>query len=133
MAYYHEDHSHSAFEDLKRVVLKTVGIGDHLRTLLHKHRRSIQFVWIFGSVASGEERADSDIDILFISNRSLLQLSKIVGPISRKLKRELNAVFLSPAELKKKISSNDYFICDIIQKPKIWLIGSDHELERFVE
>ncbi|HSX38589.1 MAG TPA: nucleotidyltransferase domain-containing protein [Chlamydiales bacterium] len=133
MVYYHADHSHPAFEDLKKAFLKTVGIGDQLRTLLRKHRQHIDLVWIFGSVARGEERADSDIDLIFVSNRSLLELSKIVGPISRKIKRELNAVFVTPDELRQKIISNDYFISDIILRPKIWLIGDDHELERLIE
>lgn len=133
MVYYHADHSHPAFEDLKKAFLKTVGIGDELRSLLRKHRQKIDLVWIFGSVARGEETMGSDIDIMFVSNQSLLQLSKIIGPITRKIKRELNIVFLSPHDLQKKFASHDYFISDIIQQSKIWLIGNDHGLERVLK
>ncbi len=132
MVFYQADRTHPAFDDLKRAFLKTVSIGDDLRTLLRKHHKRADLVWIFGSVARGEENVDSDIDLIFISKCSLLQMSKIVGPISRKIKRELNAVFLTPDDLVKKYASKDYFISDIIQKPKIWLIGNDQELRELL-
>jgi predicted nucleotidyltransferase len=132
MVYYHAKHSHPAFEDLKHAFLKTVGVGDYLRALLHKHRRHLDLAWIFGSVARGEEGADSDIDMILVSDHSLLQLSKVIGPLSRRIRRELNVVFLSPQEVQKKFTSNDYFISDIIRKPKIWLVGNDQKLERIV-
>lgn len=128
--FYKANRSHPAFEELKKAFLKTLCIGDLIRELLHVHGEKIDLAWIFGSVARGEEQKDSDIDIVFVSDLSLEQISKIVGPLSRTLNKELNGLFITADELRKNFHSGDHFIREIIEKPKIWLIGSDYELRR---
>jgi len=131
-AYYKAVRSHPAFEDLKRAFIRTIGLGDSIREEAHKHHHKIQFAWVFGSVARGEERKTSDIDLMVISNLSLLKLSEVIGPVQENCSREINQVSLTPENLYKKWHDKDYFIQEIIQRPKIWLIGSDHELSQFL-
>ena len=51
--YYTANRSHPVFEDLKRVALKTIGLGDVLQEALLPHRDQIDLAFIFGSFASG--------------------------------------------------------------------------------
>lgn len=132
MVYYKSEPSHPAFEDLKRAFLKTLAFGTPLRSSLGANEK-IELACIFGSVAQGMENKESDIDILIVSDLNLEQLSKMIGPLSRKINRELNAVFLTQKDFLKKNFSNDYFIREIVEKPKIWLIGNDQELARLLE
>ncbi|MES2272790.1 MAG: nucleotidyltransferase domain-containing protein [Chlamydiota bacterium] len=130
---YKAERSHPAFEELKKVFLQTISLGDPIRESLRIQNEKIDLIWIFGSVAQGEEQNDSDIDIIFVSDRSLEQLSRVVGPLSRTLDKELNGIFITPDDLRKKFQSEDYFIREIIEKPKIWLLGSDHGLKLLLE
>jgi len=131
--YYKADPSHPAFEDLKKAFLKTCGIGDLLRQSAHAQGERIDFAWIFGSVARGEENRESDIDIILVSDLTLEQISHVIAPLSRSIKRELNMVFLTPSDLYRKYHSEDYFVRELVKQPKIWLVGDDHELARLLE
>jgi hypothetical protein len=68
--YCRANRSHPAFEDLKAVIFKTVGVGDALRTHLAGIRDKAKVAFIYGSVARGEETTSSDIDIMLIGDVS---------------------------------------------------------------
>ena len=57
------------FEELRGLVVKTVGAVDPLRRALEPLASKIAAAFVFGSVAAGEERAGSDLDLLVIGNR----------------------------------------------------------------
>ena len=56
----------------------------------------IKKAWLFGSCSRGEERADSDIDILVEYNDSdsisLMTISRIITSLSKKLNRKIDIV-----------------------------------------
>ena len=56
----------------------------------------IKKAWLFGSCSRGEERMDSDIDILVEYNDSnsisLMTISKIITSLSKKLNRKIDIV-----------------------------------------
>ena len=56
----------------------------------------IKKAWLFGSCSRGEERADSDIDILVeysdSDSISLMTISKIITSLSKKLNRKIDIV-----------------------------------------
>lgn len=56
----------------------------------------IKKAWLFGSYSRGEERADSDIDILVEYNDpdsiSLMTISRIITSLSKKLNRKIDIV-----------------------------------------
>ena len=56
----------------------------------------IKKAWLFGSCSRGEERADSDIDILVeysdSDSISLRTISKIITSLSKKLNRKIDIV-----------------------------------------
>ena len=56
----------------------------------------IKKAWLFGSYSRGEERADSDIDILVEYNDSdsisLMTISRIITSLSKQLNRKIDIV-----------------------------------------
>ena len=56
----------------------------------------IKKAWLFGSCSRGEERADSDIDILVeysdSDSISLMTISRIITALSKKLNRKIDIV-----------------------------------------
>ena len=67
LTYYSLNTSFPLYEELKAIVSKTIGIEYILKEGL-KAIRSIGIAIIYGSVASGEDTGNSDIDILLIGN-----------------------------------------------------------------
>jgi predicted nucleotidyltransferase len=132
MVYYKSERMHPAFEDLKRVFLKTVALGDVLREALTPLADKVKLAFIFGSLAQGRETAQSDIDLFLVGKISLRETSKILGPVTSELGREFNPVVYPPEEFKKKARENHHFINEVISGPKIWLIGNENELGKLV-
>lgn len=133
MVYYKSDRMHPAFEDLKRVFLKTVALGDALREALAPLADKVKLAFIYGSLAQGKETAQSDIDLFLVGELSLRETTKILGSIVPELGREFNPVVYPPEEFKKKARENHHFINEVIRGPKIWLIGNEDELGKLAE
>jgi len=133
MLYYKADRMHPAFEDLKRVFLKTVALGDVLREALSPLMEKVKLAFIFGSLAQGKETAQSDIDLFLVGELSLRELTKFLGPVNSELGREFNPVVYPLEEFVEKAKGNHHFIGEVIRGPKIWLIGNEDELAKLVE
>ncbi|MGB2841621.1 MAG: nucleotidyltransferase domain-containing protein [Halobacteriota archaeon] len=56
-------------------------VEEFVRRALEKYRGKIDKIILFGSVARGEAREDSDVDILVVGNVSLEELVDISFPI----------------------------------------------------
>lgn len=82
-----------------------------------------QKVIVFGSVARGEIRKDSDIDLLIIKNSDKKRPFRIkdVFAAIRGLDRSysLDALVYTPAELEKRVSLGDYFITRVLAEGKV--------------
>jgi hypothetical protein len=66
------------FEELKGLVLKTSGVAGRIRASLER-LAGIEFAFIYGSYARGEEKADSDVDLLIIGDVGLNRLDSGVS------------------------------------------------------
>lgn len=63
LVYYKIVKTHPIYEDLKKMLLKTVALGDAIRLALTSLDNKIRYAFIFGSIAQGTESVDSDIDL----------------------------------------------------------------------
>ena len=61
--YYYLNKSYPIYNELKNIIFKTSGVTKLLRDALSNFN-NISHAFIYGSFAKGEERQDSDIDIM---------------------------------------------------------------------
>jgi uncharacterized protein len=54
------------YTELRAIVTKTFGVADLVRQALNPFRDGLRRAFIFGSLASGTDRADSDIDLMLV-------------------------------------------------------------------
>lgn len=94
-----------------------------LRDFLAK-LEDIDVAIIFGSIARGEENADSDIDLLVLGSVSELKLNTLLKPVGRALGRPVHASVNTAAALKKQLSAGESFAGEIVRGPKITLKGN---------
>jgi predicted nucleotidyltransferase len=128
--YYRANRSHPAFEDLKRVILKTLGLGEALHAALAPLADRVRVAFIYGSLARGEEAPGSDIDLLLVGELTLRQAAAVLGPVGRNLGREFNATVYPPEEFRTKAKENHRFIVEVLRGRKIFLIGNELDLKR---
>lgn len=119
---------HPVFPELKNLFAKTSGASELLRAGLEKLGATVELAFIYGSVARGEERAGSDIDLLVIGPASLADVLKAIRPALETLRREVNPAVYSRAEFARKAAEGHSFIQRVLQEPKIFLKGDAREL-----
>ena len=125
--YYRAKTENPLFPEIRNLVLKTSGLADVLKSALKDQRIHIAFV--FGSLASGEEKAASDVDLMVIGNLGLRDLSRLLSGVADKVGREINPHVLHDHEFRRRIQAGEHFVSTIIREPKIFIIGSKDELE----
>jgi predicted nucleotidyltransferase len=127
--YYRANESHPAFQDLKAVILKTVGVGDVLQAQLAGLGDKVEVAFVYGSVARGEETSTSDLDIMIVGDLSSREVASILAPMKKTLSREINPSVYSPQQFRKGIKARHPFLTAVLKGPKIFLRGDDRGLE----
>lgn len=130
LKYFALDKQCPIYCELKSIIVKTEGIGSVLREHL-KGVDGVEFVFVYGSTALGEERQKSDIDLMVIGKVPIEKLNKAVGEAQRKLLREVNYIVYPPKEFLEKRSKG--FIQEVVRNKKIMVVGDEDEFKRFAE
>lgn len=129
---YWANTTHPAFAGLKSALMNTLGLGDRLREVL-RDIEGISLAFVFGSVASGAEGPESDLDLFVVGEVGLRELAERVMPVVRDLGREPNIVALTAEELCKRVQSDQNFVRTVIEGQKLWLVGDDGQLAAILE
>lgn len=127
--YFYLNKSYPLFKELKSIVFKTIGIKGTLQKALSKIR-VINRAFIYGSYAKAEENANSDIDLFVIGKINTDEFVAQIRKIENAVNREINYCLYSPEDWENKKKEKNSFITDIIENPKIFLIGAENDLWR---
>jgi predicted nucleotidyltransferase len=119
------------FAELKSLMVKTVGLGDLLRTALSE-LKEIRYALVYGSFASGEESASSDVDLLIVGDVDEERVLSVVGGIEKELEREINYILWTEKEFMERVKRGHHLLRDIASSPVIMLVGEEDEFRRVV-
>ena len=114
-------------EELKRIVLKTTGLGGALREGLER-LGAVEWTFVFGSVATGDDDLLSDIDLMLVGKVDLMLLSEVIARLEDQMGRAINYLILSREELVQRTAEGESFIRNVLAGPKIMLIGDEDAL-----
>lgn len=120
---YQANRNNLIFAELASILRKTSGIADVLAAALAPLAQQIDFALVFGSVASGKARADSDIDVLIVTSASFSEIVKALYPAQQQLRREINPKLYSPGEWSLALAEGSVFVRELSEKPVIKIIG----------
>lgn len=116
------------FLELVALLKKTVGLVDVLRDALQPHSDRIEVAAVFGSVARGEERSDSDVDLLVVGDIDFLDLVESLRDAQSLLGREINPVVYPRAEYAEVREARDAFLCHVLADPLLFILGTRDDL-----
>lgn len=126
--HYRANRQCAIFNELHSLALKTAGLADILRSELSQFGEQLVLAFIYGSMASGNDTASSDIDLMIVGSMDELKLHRAISNAETRLARQINYTLMSPAEFKRHKQDRDSFITDILAKPEILVTGSADEL-----
>lgn len=121
------------FAELAGMLQKTSGLPAALGDVLKPLAEHIQYALVFGSVARGEETTCSDVDVLLLGDIGFAEVIEAVHPLQEKVRREINSVVYRTNDFVAKLASNNTWAREIVEKPKLFLIGSANDFAKLVE
>jgi DNA-binding transcriptional ArsR family regulator len=129
MVYYQANADSPIFPDLRSLLLKTAGLTDVLADVLNPLAGKVQVAFVYGSMASGSEQSDSDIDLILIGTLAPAELAVALRGARDVLGRDINPTVYSPAEFREKHKAGNPFLTRVLDKPKLLVVGTNHELD----
>lgn len=125
--FYRANPAHPIYPELHSLLAKTVGVFSLLTEGLAPLATEIEFAFVYGSFARGEENSASDVDLMVVGEVPLDELLELVSPIERKLSRPVNPTVYDRQELRTRIHSENHFIKALQNAPLVFLIGQENE------
>jgi predicted nucleotidyltransferase len=128
--HYRANHESPIFEELQSLVIKTVAVTEPLRKSLEPYSDKIETAFVYGSVAKGTDTAHSDIDLMVIGDElGYSELYAALQNVESALRRKVSPTFLSPKDWQRKATEKGSFISKINALPKIFIFGSEKNLQ----
>ncbi len=117
------------FTELRGLALKTFGLADVLRAALEPVADEIDVAFVYGSIAKGHDTADSDIDVMLVSDRlSYADACAALETASARLGRKIAPTIFSAGEVRERAGGRNAFVSRVLAQPKLWLIGGEDDL-----
>ncbi|MBK8255011.1 MAG: nucleotidyltransferase domain-containing protein [Polyangiaceae bacterium] len=127
-SYKANEHS-PIFGELCSIIEKTSGVAEVLRRALAPLAKDIDVAVLFGSVAKETDKADSDVDLLVVSNVLMLEdLFRTLGPVEERLGRRINPTLYTAVEFDARRKSRNPFLTKVLTGKHHVLLGelNDH-------
>jgi predicted nucleotidyltransferase len=123
MVYYQANRDSPVFPDLRGLLLKTAGLVDVLAQALKPIAAKVVTAFVYGSIAAGQEESDSDIDLMVVGQASPPDLALPLRRACEMLGREINPTVYTSAEFEQKRAANDPFLKQVLEQPRLLVLG----------
>jgi len=124
---YKFDENCSILNEIKGIILKTVGVANLIQKALKPAEKKISHAFIFGSFASGDYGNESDVDLFMVTKLSGLEVAELIGELQNEIGRAINVAQFGIDEFDRRKQSNDHFLSQVLKGPKIDIIGQSDE------
>ncbi|MCL5736537.1 MAG: nucleotidyltransferase domain-containing protein [Actinobacteria bacterium] len=117
------------FGELHGLILKTVGLAEPLREALNPLADEISVAFVYGSVAKGTDTAQSDVDLMVLSERlSYGDLFTALQEAEDRIGRRVNSTLLTVSDWRSRLAEDSHFVSGIAGQAKIFILGSENDL-----
>jgi predicted nucleotidyltransferase len=125
--HYQANQAAPIFEELRGMALKMFGPADTLRTALAPLADRLHAAWLYGSIAKGSDRTQSDIDVLIVADD--LTLEKVyaaLAPAEKKLGRTVSPALYTVKEFERRRAAGNPFITKVLAGALIPLLFNNN-------
>ena len=128
--FYQANQEHPEFPELRALLAKTTGVFQMLKAALAPLSSRISVAFVYGSVARGEEKAASDIDLMVIGAITLDEVLDVVGPVEKQLRRPVNPTIYSLEDVRARLREGNHFLQSLKKSKRVFLIGDEDEFRK---
>lgn len=128
--FYQAEMKSPVYKELVGLVRKTIGVAGPLHEALVPLADRIRAAFVYGSVAGGTDKAASDIDLMVIADDlEYPALFEAVHDAERQLGRTVSPNLMTFKDWHRKLASADSFVARIQARPRVFVIGSDDDID----
>lgn len=124
LVFYRANPAAAVYPELVGLVGKSFGIPEQLRRFIEPLADRIQYAGVYGSVARGEHRADSDVDLLLVGDVRLSELAIPLHEAEAALGMKVSPTVMTLVEFRKRYQSGDHFLNKVLAGDLVTLWGS---------
>jgi predicted nucleotidyltransferase len=123
--HYQANPSSPIYDELCALVRKTVGLAEPLGRALATAREDLELALVYGSVATGQDTASSDIDLLLVSDTLTLEsVYRLIAGVEKTLGRNISPTLYSSEEFHRRRRKGNPFLKRVLASEPILLIGT---------
>jgi predicted nucleotidyltransferase len=126
--YFQLNREYPLFAEVRGIVSKTIGASSLITQSLKKIE-GIEEAYLYGSFASNQQDAASDIDVLVIGTPRDEVLAETVRKIERQLGREVSYTVLTRKEFDSRRNRKDAFLENVWHNKRVPLIGPNEKTQ----
>jgi len=124
-SYCRANRTHPLYSEIHSLVLKTCGLADLLREALTVS--GVDAAFVFGSIAEGKETSRSDVDLMVVGDLGLRKLTSLLSGVAEELGREINPHIMTQTEYRKRQTTGDHFVTNVLHGNKLFIVGTEDE------
>jgi predicted nucleotidyltransferase len=126
--YFQLNREYPLFAEVRSIVSKTIGASSLIAESLKKIE-GIEEAYLYGSFASNQQDANSDIDVLLIGAPRDEVLAEAMRKIERQLGREVSYTVLTRKEFDSRRTRKDAFLENVWHNKRVPLIGPNEKTQ----
>ena len=116
-------------DELRSLYMKTDGVFRQLRNVL-SGISGIKYAFVYGSVAKGNFREKSDLDLFIIGSADEGKVASACLKVHAESGREINFIVWDESNFAREVSRGNSFANAVAKNRKLWLQGEEDEFER---
>ncbi|MGQ0750151.1 MAG: nucleotidyltransferase domain-containing protein [Betaproteobacteria bacterium] len=125
--HYQANRAAPIFEELRGIAQKVFGPAEALRTAIMPLAKRIHAAWLYGSVAKGTDRAQSDLDVLIVADDLTLEEAyAALRPAEKRLGRAVSPTLYTRKEFERRRVAKSPFLSKVLAGERVFLVGDDH-------
>ena len=70
---------------------------------------------------------------MVVGDVTFAEVVSVLGSVQETVRREINPLVYPPEEFRFKLAADHHFLKQVLECPKSFLIGDEHELAKLVE
>jgi hypothetical protein len=126
--HYRANTENLIYSELRSIFSKTTGLLYLLKSCLDNCSTPLGMAFIYGEYAEGSASENSPVNLYVIGDLPMDALRSCTEGFRDGAARELHITVTTPAELKRRISSGEKRVKEILLKKKVFLAGGEKEL-----
>lgn len=112
------------YSELCGIAEKLFGPAEVIKQALEPLRDRMEAAVLYGSVAKGTDRADSDVDVLIVADELLLEdVFAALADAEQALGRKINPTLYTVEEFRQRRDGGSPFLTDVLQGDFTMLLG----------